>query len=325
MNSLLKANRKKRYYLFKSTAGGVLPVIFITALTALLIFWSLVKVSSSKTIDIRVKLYNLCESPYTQLSMDFDLYKKYEITFTTKDPNFTMLKNARYTGIPLPKLLSGSACITPDNLNFIILANDQYVLFDALDKSGGIFSYELNSKPIPLKYGGPLKVVYRNFPSQEAAIWHASSIVLGTLEKPALRLITEKGKTIFYDIDRLKTIKNKLRRIPFILPRGYRIKKSMTKSINVRYLPFSQLLQADNINNTYFTMDTYTGHSFEINKQTHLKQLYLVFQFNEKNIPIQRGGPFILAFKHKFSDLFADMQPYYFIHTIRMQKGPNRP
>ncbi len=293
--------------------------LFMSTLTALLICLGATCAGASETSGIQIPLYNLCEYPNTLSSLDLDRYKKDEITITAWDPNFTELGNAHYKGIPLSKLLSESPCLTKqNNLTFTILANDQYVLHDALDKSGGILSYDLNSKPIPLKFGGPLKVVYQTFPSQEASIWHVTSIVMGTLEKPALCLIKKNGNKVCYDIDRLKTMNSKVETIPFMLPRGYRTEKNMPKRINVRYLPLERVLQAGDISNTSFTMETYSGHRFEVKKIVHLKQLFLVFQLDEKNIPVQWGGPFILAFKSRPGNFFANKQPYYFVHTIRM-------
>jgi hypothetical protein len=316
--------RHRQYFLKRPTiAAGTFWRPVKTALTVFVILLHCLAASGlTKPPDHHVKLYNLCEDPNTPILLDLDQYRKDEIIFTTKDPNFTDLGNALYKGIPLIKLLSASPCITkPKDMNFNILANDQYVLYDNIYSSGGILSYELNSNPIPLKYGGPLKVLYKTFPSQEASIWHINSIVLGTLEKPSLRITTENGNIIGYDIDRLRTMENVVERIPFMLPRGYRIEKRTSQKIGIRYLPLIEILQASHIKNTHFSISTYSGHEFEVNKREQLEQLYLVFQLNEDIIPIQWGGPFILAFKNKHRRLFAEKQPYYFVHTIQTKSA----
>lgn len=324
----MKINQGHRQYLLKrpTVAAGVFWRPIKTVLTIFVLLHCLAQSGFTKVSEPHVKLYNLCKHPNTPILLDLDQYKKDEIIFTTKDPNFIDLGNALYKGIPLIKLLSTSPCITkPGRMNFTILANDQYVLYDNVYSSGGILSYELNSKPIPLKYGGPLKVLYKTFPSQEASIWHVTSIVLGTLEKPNLRIITEKGNIIGYDIDQLRTMESVAERIPFMLPRGYRIERSTPQKTGIRYLPLKEILQASHINNAHLSISTYSGHEFEVNKKELLKQLYLVFQFNEDIIPIQWGGPFILVFKNRHHRLFADKQPYYFVHTIRIKKGENLP
>lgn len=310
----------KPFTLLRGIPSNTLTTLVSMALAAYIIFLGNMPYGYAATSVRQFKLYNLCEHPYTPIVMDLDHYKKDEITFATKDPNFVNLGTAQYKGIPLRKLLSVSPCAAvSDNVHFIILANDQYVLYDALDQSGGILSYELNSKPIPSKYGGPLKVLYHTFPSQEAAIWSVTSIVLGTLEKPSLCIVPENGRRMTYNIDQLKAIKHVSDNIPFMLPRGYRTGKSMPKKINVRYLPIATILQSKHIKSTYLLIDTYSGHTFKIKKKDQLKSLYLVFQFNEKDIPIQWGGPFVLAYKNQQQRFFAEKQPYYYVHTIRMK------
>lgn len=321
--SALKIDQSHRQYFLKrpkiAARSFWRPVK--TALTVFVLLHFLAAPGLTKPSEPHVKLYNLCKDPNTPILLDLDQYRKDEIIFTTNDPNFTDLGNALYKGIPLIKLLSASPCTTRSScMNFTILANDQYVLYDNIYSSGGILSYELNLKPIPLKYGGPLKVLYKIFPTQEASIWHVTSIVLGTLEKPNLRIITENGNITSYDIDRLRSMENVAERIPFMLPRGYRIEKCIPQKI-VRYLPLKEILQASHINNAHLSISTYSGHEFEVNKKEQLKQLYLVFQFNEDIIPIQWGGPFILVFKNKHRRLFADKQPYYFVHTIRTKSA----
>lgn len=263
-----------------------LSVLISMALSAYIIFAGSMPSSYAGTSTRQFKLYNLCEHPYAPSIMDLDNYKKDETTFTTKDPNFVTLGKAQYKGIPLRKLLSVSPCTAAsDDVHFIILANDQYVLYDALDHSGGILSYELNSKPIPLKYGGPLKVLYHTFPSQEASIWSVTSIVLGTLEKPSLRIVMKNGQQLGYDIDQLNVMEHVSDNIPFMLPRGYRTEKCMPKRINVRYLPIATIFQRKNIKSTRLLIDTYSGHTFKIDKNDQLKSLYLIIQFNEKTFP----------------------------------------
>lgn len=288
----------------------------------LLIFLTLAVVTQTgiaEKTDFRIMLYKLCQNTVKPTEIDLNRFVRQEITFSTRDPNFFSLGTADYSGVPLYTLLSESPCHsgTKDS-DFIIIAKDQYVLHDTLKKSGGILTYKLNSKPIPSKYGGPLKILYETFPSQEASIWYVSSIVVGSLKTVKLKIETGP-KTIYFDIEHLKSMESKTETAPILLPRGYRIDHFNSKSINVMYLPFASVLAAVQADHLHFKIQTYSGLAFEFNDPGLVKYLYLVFQFNGADIPIQWGGPFILAFKDNQNHFVGDRQPYYFIHTISIE------
>lgn len=171
--SALKVDQSHRQYFLKRPTIAVCAVWrpFKTALTVFILLHCLTASGLTNPLGPHLKLYNLCNDPDTSTLFDLDQYRKNEIIFTTNDPNFTGLGNKLYNRIPLIKLMTASFCITKSNcMNFTIPANDQYVLYDDIHSSGDILSYEFNSNPIPFKYGGPLRALYRTFPSQEASM-----------------------------------------------------------------------------------------------------------------------------------------------------------
>lgn len=273
--------------------------------------------TSAEALDI--KLYNYCEQQNKPKNINLKEYKKDEVLFRVTDPNYPDLGKAIYKGVPLRKIFSDLPCNKNiRNINFTVLAKDQYVLYGTIDELDAIVCYEINAKPIAQNYGGPVKIVYENFPSQESSIWHINSIILGSIKEPSLKIANENNVER-YDIHLLKLMKTTVEKIHFMVPRGYRTEENINAELEVTYVPLSDILNHAKVKANRIEFKSFSNIEFRTIKSDLFKNIYIVFQFDGKIIPIQWGGPFIVAFKNRNKEFDVDKQPYYFIDTVRIK------
>lgn len=211
------------------------------------------------------------------------------IVMKNLDPNFPKLGQQQFKVMDLKDILPKNL---PKWTPITILAKDQFIgsltYGEYLDLDAKL-AFSANGKPIPKRYGGPIKVMFPKLQAIELYTWYVKSILIGETKSPSLS-IWRGEETSSVTIKELVSYSRKYQaNLP--MPMGYapnRPKSSKSfHGVTVRDL-LSQLKIAES---EFIVAKNIAGETYKISKANYL-DLILASQVDNRPISPSQGGSF---------------------------------
>ena len=234
-------------------------------------------------------------------------FGKNPTVYKTVDPNFAGMKPADYSGVSIEKIASLAKLGGDDVVTF--LCKDNYIMSETIATlllTNALVANRLGGVDILPKSGGPITMVHKTITTNDLYPWYITSIVVGTVDHPTLRITSEHavGKDVPWDkIAKSKDQETSPRIFP--APRGRRPKADTSSEISrkITSLPLSTLTSSKaKIGSKAATTGSTVNYTLidgqVISKKyspEEFRALSLVNMIEGKAIQVRHGGPFIVS------------------------------
>ncbi|MCG8335289.1 MAG: hypothetical protein MJE63_12265 [Proteobacteria bacterium] len=210
------------------------------------------------------------------------------------DPNFLNGRSSDFSGILLTAVMKS---LRVQEKNIMVLTKDNYFFLEKLknitEHSGMIARYS-KGKEIPVRFDGPIKLVYKNIRNVSAYPWYMRTVIFGDSFTKELVLLSKNGEIIKFNKSRLlKLVKHPKVGIP--LNRGYYPSVKIQKHPGLNVVALEDVLNSAKRNNiNQLTFISFGGHKKTV-KINNTRDLYLaIYDFEKTYFPIT-GGQYLVV------------------------------
>lgn len=222
------------------------------------------------------------------------------VSLSSVDPNFDSGALARYTGVPLRRILDRAGVGPMQGVT--VIGRDQYAVYVPAKLAANpevVIASEREGTPLSDYRGGPLKLL---FPPElnmhvSAFCWYVETLIPDYYENPSVT-VRVNGKTRRYTPADLDALLPEKRSLYLSIPAGYRwdLPKFVQPS-RVTALKLGALFAGEDLSGKKMTLTPFSGCPMTLPVEPLLScDVLLVYRINDEAIHPAMGGPFSVYF-----------------------------